>query len=690
MRRVNLKRNLIICFAVLVLVELFICNYMHFWTVGESSSSLLYPAGDMSVTYNGMEADGSTLNIVSEYDVYILAEDINTECRDIYIGLEKFDTPPIRGDEGVDITVYMKDGAHTEWYTRGGTHTVCRNVDRSKYISIRPMGELTALMIRFGDNLGGTSLTFDDISVNRPVPMHFSILRVLVIYLLLLLVYAVRPGSAVFRVKYDPRNKKQTAGAVCLCLALSITVIHFTDYMTQYAENGARDPYNMLAHALSQGKVSIDDDLSDMMGIAEAEHPYVPDARSGYSYNWDSAFYNGHYYVYYGIVPEILFYLPHYLLTEKDLNIRWPLRIELLLIIFGGLFLFREMSGRFDALPYVLWLLLLASSLMGMYLMTLSKVPTFYYLPPAMAIAATLWGLYFWLSSVRSGPQKAGADTYVAWRIAAGSLCMALVIGCRPQMIIGSILAVPIFMEYFIKKDSESYNTNNTVKYILCGGVPYILVFVPILYYNSIRFSGPFDFGAAYNLTAIDLTQINSDFGKLIPGLFTYWFRLPRISMVFPFVMGEAYETSYIGDIFSHWGFGGLVPADPLLLFAFLGLKKRSWIPGSGVRLFIRISFAVSVVITVADLMAGGYMPRYLCDIAPFLFAAALPVVFPLVVSREDTETGRLLVSVLCYICIASIMYHYFLYYTLDDGSQFGTWDRDVFVRAAHFWQWWE
>lgn len=65
------------------------------------------------------------------------------------------------------------------------------------------------------------------------------------------------------------------------------------------------------------------------------------------------------------------------------------------------------------------------------------EIPTFYSLPIALALAFTVWGLYFWLHG-RSSERAWG------WYLA-GSLCMALVVACRPQFIVFSLLAFPLF-----------------------------------------------------------------------------------------------------------------------------------------------------------------------------------------------------------------------------------------------------
>ena len=38
-------------------------------------------------------------------------------------------------------------------------------------------------------------------------------------------------------------------------------------------------------------------------------------------YKWDTAFYNGHQYIYFGVLPALIIFLPFYLLTNKYLKI---------------------------------------------------------------------------------------------------------------------------------------------------------------------------------------------------------------------------------------------------------------------------------------------------------------------------------------------------------------------------------
>ena len=94
----------------------------------------------------------------------------------------------------------------------------------------------------------------------------------------------------------------------------------------------------------------------------------------------------------------------------------------------------------------------------------LAKFPTFYSLPIIMALALVVWGLYFWM---RGRTSKRAGKWYLV-----GSLCMALVVACRPQFLVFSLLAFPLFWRKFIT--SRYITTRKGMREFACLVLPYI------------------------------------------------------------------------------------------------------------------------------------------------------------------------------------------------------------------------
>ncbi len=90
--------------------------------------------------------------------------------------------------------------------------------------------------------------------------------------------------------------------------------ITFTQHISDW-QNDSAAQYGALAHNLLNGRLDLQRDPPAAM--AEMQNPYDTAARQSAAPDalWDVAYYQGRYYVYFGIVPCLLFQLPFELLT---------------------------------------------------------------------------------------------------------------------------------------------------------------------------------------------------------------------------------------------------------------------------------------------------------------------------------------------------------------------------------------
>ena len=106
-----------------------------------------------------------------------------------------------------------------------------------------------------------------------------------------------------------------------------------------------------------------------------------------------------------------------------------------------------------------------------------------------------------------------------------GSLSMALVAGCRPQLLLTSLFCVPIFKDYLKEKE--------LLKKLMVFAIPFALVGLSLMYYNYIRFSSPFDFGANYNLTTNDMTLRGFNIDRVFLGIYYMLFKNIKIILTY-------------------------------------------------------------------------------------------------------------------------------------------------------------
>lgn len=109
--------------------------------------------------------------------------------------------------------------------------------------------------------------------------------------------------------------------------------------------------------------------------------------QTGEGYLFDVGYYDGHYYVYFGVVPVLLFYLPFYLIAGSNFPTAIGVLIMSILFIIGlSVLLDRFARYHFERASLGLYLLLQIPLVFCSGFLYLCKFPTFYSLPIICAI----------------------------------------------------------------------------------------------------------------------------------------------------------------------------------------------------------------------------------------------------------------------------------------------------------------
>lgn len=492
--------------------------------------------------------------------------------------------------------------------------------------------------------------TVQAVLANVPRPMDFSLLRLAVVYLALLALWGLRPGAAAWHEAYlTHRAKYRPAVLVLGCMLCLLAAaapfadarnsgvatsfynvenwdgesrITFTQHISDW-QNDSAAQYGALAHSLLNGRLDLQRDPPAAM--AEMQNPYDTAARQSAAPDalWDVAYYQGRYYVYFGIVPCLLFQLPFELLTGvPDLPPSLAMIVMAWLLILAVFGLVRQAAQRwFPSASAAACLLAAAGIAGGSQVYYLLLRPSVYEYAILCGAAFVLLALWQWLCAANTPVQHHGK---IMLHMALGSLCMALVAGCRPQMELFAVLCLPIFWPQYIRQ--KRLRSKQGITEAIAFVLPVILVALGLMAYNAARFGSPFDFGANYNLTSNDMTHRGFRIGRLAPALFTYFLSLPVVQAVFPYLAGTKMQTNFMGMTITEVFYGGALVSLPLLwAFAALPLLRRRMARQKDLRAMVLLPVLLAVILAALDCQMAGVLYRYLSDyLTPLLFAAAL------------------------------------------------------------------
>ena len=388
------------------------------------------------------------------------------------------------------------------------------------------------------------------------------------------------------------------------------------DNAQQYAE---------LAKSFTQGKLYLTEEPPDY--LKTMDDPYDKGSRdemekqTGQKYLFDVAYHDGHYYVYFGVVPVLLFYLPFYCLAGSNFPTAIGVLIMAILFIIGiSVLLDRFARYHFERVSLGLYLLLQIPLVICSGILYLCKFPTFYSMPIACAVAFAVWGLYFWMRG-RTSEKPYG------WFIV-GSLCMALIAGCRPQIMLIAAVAIPLFWRHFITNATTTgLKTKKGIIEFACFVAPFIIVGLGLMWYNYARFGSVTNFGANYNLTMNDMTQRGLQASRILPAFFAYFIQPPNVTGVFPYINPVIFETTYLGQTIKEVTFGGVLVCLPVLWILFFAaplLKVRRKVRQTRTIMGVIIVLLVaSLLIAILDAQMAGILQRYYADFSFMLLMCA-------------------------------------------------------------------
>ena len=320
--------------------------------------------------------------------------------------------------------------------------------------------------------------------------------------------------------------------------------------------------YNMLAESLLNGKLYLP--IEPNLELLKLSDPYNPFQNDRFRLH-DASLYKGKYYLYYGITPVVLLYIPYRLLFDTYM----PDALAAIIFMFGAilwssLLLVYLQKKYFKDIPNsILYLSIILVAFCNCAPYNLRCMAE-YQISIACAYFFLTGGIYWLCTGFNDSKIK-------LWRIGLGSLFLGLSIGGRPFYILNAALLSFVF--YKVKKD-KLINDLKTFLILICSlSIPFLVVFILLGLYNMYRFDNFFDFGHNYVLTNIDYRKTGFfNIANVKANLYLYLLHNPIYKTEFPY----SFFNLTLPEFFRYpRGFYyekmiGLLPGTPFVLLIFL------------------------------------------------------------------------------------------------------------------------
>lgn len=648
--------------AAALAAELIICNF-------SAWKSMFYKERfvfDNILAEGGVETEeGSGKYIVQDGILTLHITDINKKIHNLFFAMDFSD------NTAVPYTIMLTDeGNYYPFFLP--ERVLMPGIKKSHYVNIYPSGKVGNLDVQF-TLPAGSQITVNGIYANTRTPFLFSLGRFLFIAGFIFLLYQAASSQKWRAEMLYCESKKQlliTAVIIIILIGMSWKLVHINPMCVEPKWPHHRQ-YQELAEVIPQGHFYLDTEPSE--GLLNSDNPYdtIYLQANDIDYLADYAYYDGKYYVYFGIIPELLLYLPCYLITGHHMPNYMAVFLFYCGFILAVFALYREICRRwFPHTPFILYIIAgILTVCSGNYLFIIAR-PDLYDVPIIAANMFTVAGLWLWIKGKYAESAKIRNISYFC-----GSTCMALVAGCRPQMLLFSFLAIPLFWDEVFKK-RELFSKKN-LWYTICICLPYLLTAAGIMYYNGIRFSSPFDFGATYSLTSNDMTKREFNLPHTLLGLWHYFVKPPVVESDFPFLQGiQIFSDNYMGKLNSEYTYGGLLVSNAFLWVLLTLGSKKELLKNKSIYVFALFNIAISVLLCIADTTGAGILQRYMMDMIWGVWLAAVLLWFAW--AEKARENGTLKTIFLCIttVCLLQAVYGF--------GVVLGNGDLSVNIQAAN------
>ncbi|PST45642.1 hypothetical protein CPA40_09895 [Bifidobacterium callitrichos] len=626
----------VIAAVIVIILELFVFNLPFWQTLGSHPVE----AHDDGVG-TGLVVEEGGIAVVTDPDQ--AWRDISSDqwIEYLYMGHTNSEHP----HQGDPVRWRISTAKNTDggWYDANADVGYSPSSEASRYSRVG--GRATRVRIRYQMDKGAV-IPYNPITVNPRVPLRFEPLRVAVEIIIAALIVLFRPSSRLYRTPFGRSRACIVPLGACAALTCLTPLALFAMaapqespdpvYWDFYATYQATDQYQRLADAILHGRPWLDYPVNG--AFADMVNPYDTRSRTLLALNhpetpiyFDVAFHDGKYYSYFGVLPALLLFAPFKAVTGMRLPTNAGIAIVALLASVACALLVIQIArliARRRPVSLGAVMLGMVMIMLGNGIAMLIQLGLFYQIPQEMAVACAAGGICLWIEA-----RLRGLDLRF---LAGGSLLMALTIACRPQVILASLIAIPLFADDIVRlwrgglADRRGLVREAAVW--ACAIVPYLLVFAPQFAYNMVRFGSPTNFGATYNLTGYDMTHFHAPLTQYPAFVFHYLFQPPNLTAHFPFVgWDEIPLTTWRSE---HPHFGGWFMTDApfaLILFAVVlwrPLVRRVKATGliAGALTAAGLAFLINARITGVDY-------RYEIDFAWMLMIAVLVALYAL-----DTE----------------------------------------------------
>ena len=567
----------------------------------------------------------------------------------------------LTGGGSVNVSVLLKDQASAfslvqvySAYCVPGDSAL-----RHVYATAESAGTAGEVRLRF-KALTDEPYTVALVTLNAHIPFQWQPVRMSLVFLLtfglLCAVCVRRVTEAVYqpdRLSHRLAVMLPLAGVMALMLFVAVWIKTDTPLFSGISDEAAAkstdDAYAVLYETVRAGRLAVDAEPSAALEGLNNLYDQSERVSKNVRFKFDYAYYQGHYYIYYGLAPVLTVYAPYRLLTGKVPESRDATLLMGWLAVAAIGWAVCGLVRRFNPGAKVAAVSLgCVTAVFASGTMLLMASADFYYLAELSFVA-------FCAASIGFGAHATlrRKSWLRLFEYAGSGLCFALSAASRPSALpmLFALLA-PLYVAELARKRAGVWDA---VAFL----TPAALGVGALLWYNAARFGSIFDFGAKQQLTVTDVHWQTVRPAELAQALYHYLLEPLVWNNKFPYVAVGYHSVPSAGHYVFTLSNVGVLCFPVVWLLALMPLAAPRGLEGSARlraerRWTYWLPLLVSVPLMLVSYGIAGAILRYTCDFRLFYTLPAVSCAVALM-SRPASPERTALAWIAAACCLATI-----------------------------------
>ena len=655
-------------FGLIILLELFVFNMSAY---SDNKQTLSY----QNFISEGITSDGEVQDhkIVLRTKQYFEVNTSKNDYDNLYLHFNN-------DDMNLYINIFTREEGMTA-YKFMTSYLIDPTIDAYGYLPLKDMSTVESIKVevdidasRYFDSSTMPTIVIDKVEFDSYFPLIVNPLRIGLLFGVVLLIanfkkMFINKGINEEQSFYKRIEKAVLWGGLILFVIFIIeALINNSAYFIKYDElylggTSSSNIYYQQFDAYLKGQLHLDVPVSE--GLKNLTNPYDPVQNSTVDFAWDHAFYNGKYYCYYGHAPIYLVMLPIYFISGYVPSVLFVMQLGVLFSIVAFLLAATQIFKLFiKKTNHVFVILTLISITFGSLLLTNNTYEfgqATYRIPYAYANGFLFLTIYFLLKGYFATKRR-----YIYFGFMGLSLVFIML--SRPLEAIYLALFIPLIVKMVI--DKERTTKQKLIDYLPAVGVVFIGAIL-VCAMNLMRFGSILEFGEHYQLTVTDCTKNHLDIDGVLPTLYHYFIKAPKISDGSKMLSYRAgyenfdihpYVVSSVGLFFI-----------PVSLFVFLIPFIMNKKDDLSLILFVAFSPVLIFIVAFVNYCFAGVCPRYIIDISPW--ASLLGGLLALKTIEVTEQKKPIVTSLVAIILILNIILTGQYHFGNFDGLRIGDFD---------------